>query len=182
MNQYTLEDLFNFDNNQLESILAHFGYIPSDDFYINRYNAIMISHRYGILNKDDIEYVLDPNFYDLVVNDGLQLEDVILEIEKLPNNFDDAARIMSVTQIPKTIPNDLAAYKIGNFIYLCGNKTLQIRDKLRLLGGRYISGMNCWKFDPVNQVEIQTLILDALKYPVDSQPFYIDRSINPIIM
>lgn len=57
-----------------------------------------------------------------------------------------------VVEIPKFIPNGLQIYQLGNEIAICGNKTYNLREQLKRLGGRYDGKIKCWKY-PLNRTD-----------------------------
>lgn len=62
--------------------------------------------------------------------------------------------ILMVNKIPTNIPHNLQAYQINNDILLCGKKTYDIKDDLKLIGSNFNGKHKCWSIphDQINYV------------------------------
>ena len=67
--------------------------------------------------------------------------------------------ILLVDKIPTNIPHNLDAYQINNNILLCGKKTYDIKDDLKLIGSQFNGQHKCWSI-PHDQIDY---ILDLIE-------------------
>jgi hypothetical protein len=62
--------------------------------------------------------------------------------------------ILIVDKVPIKIDHDLQLYQINNNVLLCGKKTYDIKDDLKLIGSKFNGSYKCWSIphDQINYV------------------------------
>lgn len=152
---YTLENLWNFTDNQIKQILQYFGsqILNSSN---DRLNAIILSFNNNILSPEDRSYVMSPEFNKLFLATQQQLQILAQErgltelrshigmIKYIIDNLNTQI-IPLVSTIPVTT-QPIGLYQMANNLYLCGSGTFNLREQLKTLGGTWNANIKCWSF------------------------------------
>jgi hypothetical protein len=174
MSYYTLENLWNFSDDQIKQILVYFNN-PILNTSADRLNAVILSFNNNILTPEEKNYVTNPEFYKLFLATDQQLQILAEErglsnqqahIEMIKYIIDNinAPVIPVVNNIPGNISQPLVLYRMGNNLYLCGSGTFNIKEQLKSVGGIWNPNIKCWEF-PLNLRDQLLNLINSMKIP-----------------
>lgn len=162
--KYYLDDLWNFSDKQILQILKHFKSLPSEPIN-NRLDAIILSYNNDLLEDQEIKYVESEKFDALfllndeqlkIMAENLGYSDKFNRIDMIKFIIDNDIKIVNF--LPTQIKNNIEIYQINNNIFVCGNGTYNIKDKLKMIGGRWDSKNKCWSLPLESKSEAIKLI------------------------
>lgn len=160
-NMFTLQDLWNFDDQEITKILKD-NKIPTSDSLHNVFNLIQLYQN----NIQDQQYIKSPYFKELFLTNDDELLITATERGFTDQDYDHISLIKYiidniipiVATIPATITDDLELYQIKNDIYVCGKGTFKIKDQLKSLKGKWVPNLKCWSLSSTYKDELINLI------------------------
>lgn len=166
MSRYSLENLWNFSDLDIQKILQYFG-TPILNTPADKLNAVIVSFNHNILEPGDRSYVTSPYFNQLFLAPDSELASLAgssapqSHVAQVKYIIDQMNKIPMVSQIPTEISQPIALYQMGENIYVCGRGTYNLRERLRTLGGTWNPNVKCWSFP----LTARTQLLDLLTIP-----------------
>ena len=163
---YYLYDLWNFPEREIGILLNYFKAKRSVSKSNERVEAIRLSYEKNLLVESEIKYIESKNFYELISMSDEQLIKMANglgwdytgydHINLIKYIIDNDSQV--VDSIPVNIKQKLELYQIGDKLYICGSGTFPIKEKIKMMKGKWDSKSKCWEVPLAYKNELISLM------------------------